>query len=175
MGWKSSAHLPLSMTCFEGLTLAFNGKNQKQWGEVCNVGWPSHSHVHAHEPTENTETFMNHENNKVIQSFTQHLFGDLWIQYFWNIIFNLVFDLVLNPLLLFHRVVHIPSYSCTFKLGYLNMNVNIVHVGIDLWMMGFWQMLHSSQNTQASIESYHGALKHWLSLEKKRFQGWWID
>jgi hypothetical protein len=66
-------------------------KNQKQWGGVCNVGWPSHSHVHAHEPSENTKTFMSHEKNKVIQSFIQHLFGDSWIQYFWNIIFNLVY------------------------------------------------------------------------------------
>jgi hypothetical protein len=36
-------------------------------------------------------------------------------------------------------------------------------------------MLHSSQNTQASIESYYGALKRWLSLETKGFRGWWID
>jgi hypothetical protein len=80
---------------------------------------------------------MNHGKNKVIQSFAQHLPNDSWIQYFWNIIFNLVCDLTLNPLSLFHHVVHIPNYSCTFKLGYLNMNASIVHVGIDLWMMGF--------------------------------------
>jgi hypothetical protein len=84
---------------------------------------------------------------RVIQSFTQHLPSDSWIQYFCSIIFNLVCDLILNLLLLFHHVVHIPNYSCTFKLGYLNMNACIVHVGIDLWMMGFRQMLHSSQNT----------------------------
>jgi hypothetical protein len=101
---------------------------------------------------------MNHGKNKVNQSFTQHLFSDSWIQYFCNISFNLVCDLALNPLL-FHHVVHIPNYSCTFKLVYLNMNVGIVHVGINLWTMGFQQMLHSSQNTQASIESYDGALK----------------
>jgi hypothetical protein len=96
---------------------------------------------------------MNHGKNKVIQNFTQHLPGDSWIQYFWNIIFNLVCNLTLNPLLLFHHVVHIPNYLCIFKLGYLNMNV-----GIDLWMMGLQQMLHSSQNTQTSIEFYHGAI-----------------
>jgi hypothetical protein len=79
MGWNSSAHLPLSMTCFEGLAFTFNGKNQKQWGEVCNIGWPSHCHVHAHEPNENIETFMIHGKNKVIQSFTLHLHGGSWI------------------------------------------------------------------------------------------------
>ncbi len=32
-------------------------------------------------------------------------------------------------------------------------------------------MPHSNQDTQASIESYHGALKHWFSLETKGLQG----
>jgi hypothetical protein len=35
-----------------------------------------------------------------------------------------------------------------------------VHVSVDLWMVGFRQMPHSNQNTQANIEFYHGALKH---------------
>jgi hypothetical protein len=33
----------------------------------------------------------------------------------------------------------------------------------------------SNQDTQASIESYHGALKHWSSLETKGLRGQWID
>jgi hypothetical protein len=36
-------------------------------------------------------------------------------------------------------------------------------------------MLHSNQNTQTSIESYHRALKHWLSLATIGIRGWWID
>ncbi len=46
---------------------------------------------------------------------------------------------------------------------------------VNLWMVGFRQVPHSNQDTQASIESYHGALKHWFSLETKGLQSWWID
>jgi hypothetical protein len=36
-------------------------------------------------------------------------------------------------------------------------------------------MSHSNQDTQVSIESYHGTLKHWFSLETKGFKGYQID
>jgi len=36
-------------------------------------------------------------------------------------------------------------------------------------------MPHSNQDTQASIESYHGALKHWFFFETRRLQGQQID
>jgi len=42
---------------------------------------------------------------------------------------------------------------------------------VNLWMVGFGRVPHSNQNTQTSIESYHGALKCWFSLETKGFQG----
>jgi len=42
---------------------------------------------------------------------------------------------------------------------------------IDLWMVGLQRVPHSNQDTQASIESNHGALKRWFSLEIKGLQG----
>jgi len=36
-------------------------------------------------------------------------------------------------------------------------------------------MLHSNQDTQVNIESYHGVLKHWFSLETKALKGHRID
>ncbi len=42
-------------------------------------------------------------------------------------------------------------------------------------MVGFQQVLLSNHDTQVSIKSYHGALKHWFSLETKKFQGRQID
>jgi hypothetical protein len=36
-------------------------------------------------------------------------------------------------------------------------------------------MPHSNQDTQVSIESYHGTLRHLLSLERKGFKGCQID
>jgi hypothetical protein len=33
----SNAHLPLCMACFKGLALTFDGKNQRQWGVMCNI------------------------------------------------------------------------------------------------------------------------------------------
>jgi hypothetical protein len=32
------------------------------------------------EPSENIEAFMTHGRNKIIESFTQHLFSDSWIE-----------------------------------------------------------------------------------------------
>ncbi len=46
-----------------------------------------------------------------------------------------------------------------------------MHVSVDLWMVGFCQVPHSNQDTQANIESYHGALKHWFSCDIKGFKG----
>jgi hypothetical protein len=36
---------------------------------------------------------------------------------------------------------------------------------VELWMVGVRRVPHSNQDTQASIESYHSALKHWLALD----------
>jgi hypothetical protein len=43
-----SAHLPFCVAHLKGLALMFDGKNKKQWSVTCNIGWPSHHHVHAH-------------------------------------------------------------------------------------------------------------------------------
>jgi hypothetical protein len=50
-----------------------------------------------------------------------------------------------------------------------------LYLVIDLWMVGFRRVPHSNHDTQTSIESYHGALKHWFSLETKRLRGRQID
>ncbi len=49
------------------------------------------------------------------------------------------------------------------------------HDYVDLWMVGFHQMPNSNQDTQASIEFYHGALKQWFSFEAKGLRGCCID
>jgi len=45
----------------------------------------------------------------------------------------------------------------------------------ELWMVGVRRMPHSNQDTQASIESYHGALKHWFALDTKGLKKHKID
>ncbi len=62
-------------------------------------------------PSENIETFMIHGEKKIIESFTQHLPMIHGLDTFKPIIFKLVCELILNPLLLFHHVVHIAKYS----------------------------------------------------------------
>ncbi len=42
---------------------------------------------------------------------------------------------------------------------------------IELWMVGIQMVPHSNQDTQASIESYHGVLKCWLALDTKGLRG----
>ncbi len=53
--------------------------------------------------------------------------------------------------------------------------MHCVCCGRKLWMVSFQQLLHSNQNTQASIESYDGAMKHWFSLETKGLKRHCID
>ncbi len=45
----------------------------------------------------------------------------------------------------------------------------------ELWMVGVRRMPRSNQNTQANIESYHGALKCWFALDTKSLKGRRID
>jgi hypothetical protein len=35
----------LCESCFEGLTLGFDGKNRRTLGVTCNIGQPSHHHA----------------------------------------------------------------------------------------------------------------------------------
>jgi hypothetical protein len=63
------------------------------------------------ELSENIETFMTHGEKKIIENFTQHLSMIHGLDTFKLIIFKLVCELTLNPLLLFHHVMHIPKYS----------------------------------------------------------------
>jgi hypothetical protein len=42
---------------------------------------------------------------------------------------------------------------------------------VELWMVDVQRVPHSNQDIQASIESYHSALKHWLSLNTKGLKG----
>ncbi len=42
-------------------------------------------------------------------------------------------------------------------------------------MVGLCQVPHSNQDTQANIEFYHEALKHWFSLDTKGLKGRCID
>jgi hypothetical protein len=50
-----------------------------------------------------------------------------------------------------------------------------VHVHVELWMVGLCQVPHSNQDTQANIQSYHMALKHWFYLKTKGLKGHHID
>ncbi len=63
------------------------------------------------EPGESIEAFMTCGEKKIIKSFTRHLPMIHGLDTFKPIIFKLVCELTLNPLLLFHHVVHIPKYS----------------------------------------------------------------
>ncbi len=50
-----------------------------------------------------------------------------------------------------------------------------MYLVVDLWMVGLQRVSHSNQDTQTSIEYYHGPLKRWFSLETKGLQGRQID
>jgi hypothetical protein len=46
---------------------------------------------------------------------------------------------------------------------------------VELWMVGVRRVPHSNQDTKTSIESYHGALKSWLTLNTKGLKERRID
>jgi hypothetical protein len=46
---------------------------------------------------------------------------------------------------------------------------------VELWMVGVRRVPLSNQDTQTNIESYHGALKHWLALDTKGLRAHRID
>ncbi len=50
-----------------------------------------------------------------------------------------------------------------------------MHCVLKLWMIGFQHVPHSNQDTQVSIEFYHGTLKCWFSLKTKGLKGCQID
>jgi hypothetical protein len=50
-----------------------------------------------------------------------------------------------------------------------------MHCVLRLWMIGLQHVPHANQDTQANIESYHGALKCSFSLETKGLRGRQID
>jgi hypothetical protein len=51
----------------------------------------------------------------------------------------------------------------------------VVHVHAELWIVGLCWVPHSNKDTQASIESYHEALKRWFSLKTKGLRGCHIN
>ncbi len=53
--------------------------------------------------------------------------------------------------------------------------VYCVFMFVELWMVGVQKVPHFNQDTQVSIESYHGALKCWFALDTKGFKGRRID
>jgi hypothetical protein len=70
------------------------------------------------------------------------------------------------------------SYICIFfhSLSYWKNNPIyilscIVFVVVKLWLIGLWRLPHSNQDTQVCIRSYHGALKHWFSWNKRTLEG----
>ncbi len=66
-------------------------------------------------------------------------------------------------------------HGCMFTfhtyLDYIMGWKYVVHVHVELWMVGLCWVPHLNQDTQASIKSYHGVLKCWFSLETKGLKG----
>ena len=44
-----------------------------------------------------------------------------------------------------------------------------------MWLIGARRVPHSNQDTQGSIEAYHGALKRWFKLDTKGLRGRRVD
>ncbi len=93
LGWcgmRSNAHLPLWIMFWRFNTWVW-------WKESKDIGcdmqhWttftPSCMYM-CIEQGENVKAFMSHGRDKVIWSFTQHLFSDSWTWYFWTYYFQL--------------------------------------------------------------------------------------
>jgi len=82
----------------------------------------------------------------------------------WHVLKPFCYGCITNSMFTFH------TYS-NYIMGW----TFVVHVHAKLWMVGLHWVPHLNQSTQASIKSYHNALKHWFSLETKGLKGRHID
>jgi hypothetical protein len=156
-------------------------ENSKTMGVTCNIGWPSYHHIHAHWTRWKHWSLHDSWDNKIIESFTQHLSGDSWTRYFWTYYFqirmwiNFQSTIIVPPCSAYPKIftrwikVETLMMDLVIPCGYFVSYCRFADGG------GFWWVAHSNQDTQASIESYHEALKRCSFLETKEFQGWWID
>jgi hypothetical protein len=46
---------------------------------------------------------------------------------------------------------------------------------VDMYLVGHRRNPHSNQDTQASIESYHAALKRWMKIDNHQLRGRRMD
>jgi hypothetical protein len=57
---------------------------------------------------------------------------------------------------------------------FYQMVLYIMH-DIEVWMVGVCQFLHANQDTQVSIEAYHGTIKRWLKHDTRRTKAQSVD
>ena len=67
----------------------------------------------------------------------------------------------------------VQTYSHT--LGVVFFNILYFWNFVDLWTVGIRRIPHSNMDTKSSIESYHEALKWWLSTDLRGLQGQRVD
>jgi hypothetical protein len=101
---------------------------------------PSHHHVYAHW-TRWKHSWLVGETRSLKASPNIYLVIH-GFNIFGPIISNMVHELTLNPLLVFHHVMHIPKYSL-FELRYKHQwskqsHGGIVYFVVYLWMVGLW-------------------------------------
>jgi hypothetical protein len=93
------------------------------------------------ESSESIETFMTRGRNKVMKTSPNICLVIHGFNTFGPIIFKLVRELTLNPLLLFHHVVHISKYGL-LELRWKHQwwtwqsHVGIMYLVVDLWIVG---------------------------------------
>ena len=56
------------------------------------------------------------------------------------------------------------------RLLYINCILLNLYCTIEMYLIGHRRNPHSNQDTQASIESYHGALKRWMKIDNHQLR-----
>ncbi len=172
---------PLHMACLKSLVLMFHGKNQKQWGAMHNIGWPSHCHVHAH------WTMWKHWSLHGLWDKQYHwMFHTSFTRWFMNLVLlDLLFpSWYMNWLSIHYCCFTICAYPKIFT-PWINVETPMMDLVIPCgYCVSYCRFVDggaltsatcSNQDTQTLIESYHGALKHWSSLETKGLRGQWVN
>ncbi len=133
------------------------------------------------EPHENIEAFMARGTNNIIECFTHLLLDDSWTWHFWTYYFQVgtwidsQSIIVVSLCCAYPKVftpwinVETPMMDLVIPCGYCVSYCRFVDGG------ALTSATCLNQDTQTLIESYHGALKHWSSLETKGLRGQWIN
>ncbi len=148
-------------------------KKSKMSNVGCNLLWAPWQDLHVHEPW-----WQHWHIQKAWEKNVKQTLINICMKMHGQVIFELIIgNLICDH---FHFVIfhHFTFFFFCLILEFFwvaLLNFCIMYGVFKLWVMGLQQLFRPNQDTQASIESFYGVLKHWFSLDIKGLRGCWVN